>query len=239
MLLRRSSDSNKNVASKDSFGSSLDLDSIGSQFGEKLFLAEAILAGMFEEGSIEPPIQRLPCHFFKEQFPGGFEDTANLSDRVLPQRHVMEHAEVEHGVKVLVGERQVLGVRYSQPDACIEALSQAAPRALYLSKVQVHCPDLRDSKLFQQDSRAVPAAATNLQYARAIKASAQSSQQRTFVEPLYKGSHRIVDQKRFRQIQFHWSCLFNRNQRTKGVTEPSRSTDSPASRATLFHSFRE
>lgn len=239
ILLRRPSDSNKNIASKDSFRRSLDLDSIGSQFIKKLCLAEAILARMFEEGSVEPPIQCLPRHFFKEQCPGGFEYTTNLSNRVLPQRHMMQHAEVKHGVEVLVGEWQVLGVRYSQPDTCIDAISQAAPRALYLSKVQVYGADLRNSKLFQQDSHAVPAAATNLQYARAIQASAQSSQQRTFVEALHKASDRIVDQNRFGQIQFHESRLRSRNQRTKGVTEPSRSTDSPASCATLCHSRRE
>jgi hypothetical protein len=174
--------------------SSKGLDSVNGQLGKEFRFAKSVLGGMIEKSAIEPTIQGLAGHFFKEEQTGGFEDAPNFGHAGLPIHHMMQHSEVEDGVEVFIGKRKFVDTPHRQNNAALKFACESLPRAANLQRVEVESMDLACAKLLQQYLHSNTPAAPDIEYAPTVKPAAQLSQQWPLVAALHQTPCWIVDE---------------------------------------------
>ncbi len=147
------------------------LDPVNGQLSKELRFAEAVLRGMIEKSAIDPSIQGGAGYFFKEEEPGGFEDTPNFGDGGLPIHDMMQHSEVEDSVEVFIRKRKFIDTRHRKNNAPVRFACESLSCAANLLRVEVESVDLACAELLQQYLHSNTPSASDIEYARTVKSA--------------------------------------------------------------------
>ena len=131
-------------------GSAEWLDPVNEQLSQELRFAKSVLRGMIKKGAIDPSIQSGARYFFKEEEPGGFEDTLNFDHTGLPVHDMMQHSEVEDSIEVFIRKREFIDTTNLKDNATLEIVCESLLRATNLLRVKVESVDLTCAELLQQ-----------------------------------------------------------------------------------------
>ncbi len=220
-------------------GSAEWLDPVNEQLSQELRFAKSVLRGMIEKGAIDPSIQSGARYFFKEEEPGGFEDTLNFDHTGLPVHDMMQHSEVEDSIEVFIQKREFIDTTNLKNNATLGIVCESLLRAANLLRVEVESVDLTCAELLQQYLHSNTPSAPDIEYARTVKSATQLPKERPLVETLHERPRWIVHEQPFHKVKLHASALVITKQRTNGVMRSSRSTVRPASWARRSHSSLE
>ena len=131
---------------------------------------------MIEKSAIDPSIQGVAGYFFKEEQPGGFEDTLNFGHTGLPIHDMMQHSEVEDSIEVFIRKRKFIDTPYRKNNTTLGFACKSLLRAANLLWVEVESVDLACAELLQQYLHSNTPAAPDIEYARTVKSATQFPQ---------------------------------------------------------------
>jgi hypothetical protein len=157
-------------------GSAEWLDPVNGQLSQKLRFTKSVLSRMIEKGAINPSIQSGAGYLFKEEEPGGFEDTLNFGHTGLPVHDVMQHSEVEDSIEVFIRKRKFIDTPHCKNNATFRFACESLSRSVNLLRVEVESVDLAGAELLQQYLHSNTPTAPDIEYARTVKPATQLPQ---------------------------------------------------------------
>jgi hypothetical protein len=123
-------------------GSAEWLDPVNGQFSQELRFAKSVLRGMIEKSAIDPSIQSGAGYIFKEEEPGGLENTLNFSYTCLPFHDMMKHSEVEDSIEVFIRKGRLSTLPTARTTRPSDFACESPLRAVNLLRVEVDSVDL-------------------------------------------------------------------------------------------------